>query len=161
MNLRHDKNLMNILLAIGLIMVFVFIVSISIYLVQDKLLPSCVCSFSFPIIISVLASLGVFVGIFTYYFLSKSFLKEKEKIYVNAEKTLNFLDKEERKILETLIEKKGSCSQAIISKLTNIDSVKIFRRLLNLENKGIIIKEKSGMTNKIILNKDYMDLFVK
>jgi hypothetical protein len=159
--IKKDQNLRNIIPAISLVIGFIFIVSLSIYFIKETYSQSCNCNISVPIIISILTSLGVFVGILTYYFLSKSFSKEKEKIFGNVEKTLDFLDKEEKEILIFLIKNKGELNQNNLSNITKIDSVKLHRRLLNLESKGIINKKKSGMTNKIILNEDLIDLFIK
>lgn len=160
MNVKQNKQLLNVMLALGLLMGFVFIVSVSIYFIQETMMPTCACRYSIPIIISVLTSLGVFIGVLTYYFLSKSFIKEKEKIFVNAEKTLDFLNPEEKKIILCLIDKKGECSQSLLAKITGIDSVKLHRRLLNLESKQIVNKKKNGMTNMLYLNEEYAKLFI-
>lgn len=158
---HENKNLQNILLSVALIMGFVFLVSLAIYFIKNNYGLSCSCEVSLTIVIAILASLGVFVGILTYYFLSKSFFKEKEQLFVDVEKTLNFLDKEEKTILLILIENNGEILQNNINKKINMDSVKIHRRLLNLESKEIIKKEKKGMTNKIILREDFKNLFIK
>lgn len=160
MDINQNKQLLNMLLAIGLVMGFIFIVSTSIYFIQETLMPGCACKYSIPIIIAVLTSLGVFVGVLTYYFLSKSFIKEKKKIYVNAEKTLDFLEPEEKKIVLALINNKGECIQSLLAKITGINPVKLHRRLHALESKGIIAKKKNGMTNKLYLHKDYIGLFI-
>ncbi len=158
---HENKDLYNILLAAALIMGFIFIVSLAIYFIKDNYGSSCSCNVSVPTIIAILASLGVFIGIMTYYFLSKSFSKEKEKIFGNVEKTLNFLDQEEKSIFLSIIENNGRIAQNTLSKKTGIDSVKLHRRLSSLESKGIIHKSRNGMTNKIILDDDFKELFVK
>jgi len=160
-NTQKDKDLQNILLAIGLIMGFMFITSLTIYFIKIKYGLSCSCQFSLFIIIVILVSLGVLVGITTYYFLSKSLFKEKEKIHLNIEKTLNFLDADEKTIFSELIKNKGEIAQNSLGKIVKIDSVKLHRRLLNLELKNIIHKKKSGMTNIIVLNDEFKDLFIK
>lgn len=157
----ENKDLYNILLAAALIMGFIFFVSLAIYFIKDNYGSSCSCRVSVPTIIAILASLGVFVGIMTYYFLSKSFSKEKEKIIGNVEKTLDFLDQEEKSILSSIIENNGRIAQNTLSKKTGMDSVKLHRRISGLESKGIISKSRNGMTNEIILNDDFKELFVK
>ncbi len=140
---------------------FIFLVSLAIYFIKDNYGTSCSCRVPVPIIIAILTSLGVFVGIMTYYFLSKSFSKEKKVILGNIKKTLNFLDQEEKIILSSIIENKGEIAQNTLSSKTNIDAVKLHRRLSSLESKGIVHKVKNGMTNKIMLNDDFKKLFVK
>ncbi len=156
-----NKDLHNILLAVAVLMIFIFIVSSAIYFIKENYGLSCSCKFSLPIVIAALTSLGVFVGILVYYFLSKSFSKEKEKLFGNVEKTLNFLDQEEKSILISIIENNGEISQTAISSKTGIDAVKIYRRLSSLESKGIVRKLKKGMTNRIILTDDFKKIFVK
>lgn len=159
--IRENNDLNNILLAVALIIGFIFFVSIAIYFIKDHYSLSCGCTLSLPLVISILTSLGVFVGILTYYFLSKSFSKEKEKFFGNVEKTLNFLDQEEKEIISVLIKNDGEIPQNKLSKISKIDAVKLHRRLLGLESKEIINKVKKGMTNKIILNDDFKDIFIK
>ncbi len=157
----HDsKDLHNILLAVAVIMVFIFIVSSAIYFIKEQYGLSCSCKISLPLVIAILTSLGVFVGILVYYFLSKSFSKEKEKVFSNVEKTLNFLDQEEKTIILSIIENKGEIAQNTLSSKTNIDAVKLHRRLSTLESKGIVRKVKNGMTNTIILNEDLKEIFI-
>ncbi|MGM5484674.1 MAG: helix-turn-helix transcriptional regulator [Nanobdellota archaeon] len=158
------QDLRNMLLAIALIMGFIFIVSFSIYVIKENYGyhgASCGCSLSIPIFIALLASLGVFVGILTYYFLSKSFSQEKEKLFGDVEKTLDFLDKEEKDIVQVLVKNKGDMTQNILNKKLDMDPVKIHRRLQNLESKGVIHKEKKGMTNKITLKDEFRELFTR
>jgi len=136
-------------------------VSLSIFLIQEQYGLSCSCKVSLPLVVGVLSSLGVFVGILTYYFLSSSFIKEKQEIYGNVMNTLNFLDGEERVIVRSLIEMGGESTQGNICNKTNLDPVKTHRRLLSLESKGILRKEKNGMSKKVILSDEYKRLFIK
>ena len=159
--MKERKDILNLILAIALVMGFIFLVSMTVYFVKEHYKLSCSCQVSLPIIIAILASLGVFVGLLTYYFLSKSFFKQKEKLQGNVEKTLNFLDPEEKQIIKVLISKKGECTQSSLAKLTGIDAVKLHRRLSNLESKQIIHKEKSGMTNKIVIEDEFKEIFIK
>jgi len=159
--MKETKGILNLILAIALVMGFVFLVSIMTYFIKDHYKLSCSCQISLPIIIAALASLGVFVGLLTYYFLSKSFFRQKERLHGDVEKTLNFLDSEEKQIIRVLISKKGECVQSSLGKLAGIDTVKLHRRLLSLESKKIIHKEKMGMTNKIIIEDEFKELFIK
>ncbi len=161
--MQTRKDLINIMLAIALVMGFIFIATFTVYYIRDKygISDSCGCMVSLPMVMILLASLGVFVGTMTYYFIAKAFFTEKKTITVNIEKTLDFLDNEERLILKALIKSNGSSAQNKLPALTGIDSVKLFRRLANLEKKGIIKKQKKGMTNNIDLNEPFTELFLK
>ena len=72
----------------------------------------------------------------------------------NSKIILNFLTTQERKVIETLLENDGKVQQYELSHLPNLNKVKTHRILINLEQKGIIHKEKLGKINKIILNKE-------
>jgi uncharacterized membrane protein len=159
--MKGSKDILNLILAIALVIGFIFFVLIMTYGIKEHYNLTCSCTNSLPIVVSILASLGIFVGLLTYYFLSKSFFKQKEKLYGDVEKTLNFLDSEEKKIVLALISKKGECAQSSLSKLTGIDAVKLHRRLLNLELKKVIHKEKMGMTNKIVIENEFKEIFIK
>ncbi len=160
-NLQKKNSLNNVILAVGLVMGFTFIVMLSIYLVRELYGLDCGCRASLPIVIAALSSLGVFVGILTYYFLSVSFSKEKKQIFGDVEKTLNFLAPEERKILCEIIKLRGEATQSLLGGATGLSPVKLHRRLLALESKGILQREKKGMTKKVILNNDFKALFIK
>lgn len=159
--MNKEEELKNVMLAIAIIMGFVFIVSMSIFYIKQNYATSCSCNTPINFIIITLTSLGVFIGVLTYYFLSKSFFKQKEKIYFDMKKTLNFLETEEKKIVEILIINNGHLTQSKLSKETKIDPVKLHRRLLNLENKEIITKDKKGMTNNINLHPEFKTIFIK
>ncbi len=160
-NLQEKNSLNNVILAVGLVMGFTFVVMLSIYLIRELYGSDCSCRESLPIVIATLSSLGVFVGILTYYFLSASFLKEKKQILGDVEKTLNFLAPEEKKILREIIKQEGEATQSLLGGATGLGSVKLHRRLLALESKGILQKEKKGMTKKVILNNEFKELFIK
>jgi uncharacterized membrane protein len=162
---NNNEELRNIILAIALVMGFTFLVSFFVFYVKDRygVNKSCSCGMSLTLIIVALASLGVFVGTLTYYFLSKSLLKNR-KIDNNKkdiELTYNFLDTEERKIIKAIINSKNKISQNKLSKITEIDPVKLSRRISSLEEKDIILKEKNGMTNTIKLKLEIYNLFKK
>ena len=156
-----EKNSANVMIAIAIIMGFVFIVSLAMYFVTDYYSLVCSCRASMQITIAALASLGVFVGAVTHYRLSKTFVKERETVIRNLQKTLDFLEPEERKILKALLDNQGVLAQNQLSKATKITPVKLHRRLASLEAKNIIRKEKNGMTNNVIVDEELRELFTK
>ena len=155
------QDMRNILLAISLIMGFVFVVSFTAYYVKEKhsVASSCSCQISLPIILIALSSLGVFVGTLTYYFLSKNMLKERKSTLAGLKKTLDFLEPEEKKVLIEVIKNKGEISQARLVENTGLDKVKVFRIISKLCGKEILAKEKSGMGNKVLLNAELKNIY--
>ena len=65
---------------------------------------------------------------------------------------LKFLSYNEKKVLNKLIEQKGSILQSEISRLESMGKVKTHRVIKDLQRKGIIVVEKYGNTNRISLS---------
>jgi len=105
-----------------------------------------------------IAFVGLFIGILVYYILSDKIIQQEHSLKNNAKIILNFLKPEERKVIETLLEKGGAVQQYELSHLPSLNKVKTHRILLNLEQKGVIHKEKLGKINKIVLNKELYEV---
>ena len=78
-----------------------------------------------------------------------------KKVEHNA--ILRFLNASERKILEKLIENKGTALQSEISRAPGMNKLKTHRAIKDLERKGILKTESHGKTNLIILDDDIRD----
>ena len=146
-----------------IILLFIGTVNFSFIYVHENYLrtDACACAVPFTWILAILTSVGVVVGMLTFYYLSKSFSKEKEDISEKLKNTLNFLDNSEKKILNDVIDNGGKNYQNKIVKNTGMDKVKVSRKINNLCNKEIIEKKDNGMTNLIELKKPYSDLFLE
>lgn len=92
------------------------------------------------------------------------FSKENEKIVIRQikplgkiepkkfnKKSLENLDKNEARIMNLLLENKGSMFQSDIIEKTKLNKVKITRLLDSLEAQGLIERRRRGMTNIVIL----------
>ncbi|MBR9679347.1 MAG: hypothetical protein GON13_03705 [Nanoarchaeota archaeon] len=137
---------------------FIFAVSFSSYYINNLIHEGKVCScfIPVPLLIMTMSSLGFFVGgIASYYFLRR-IIGERKETKINAEKSLNFLEGDEKIIIKQIIQKQGEIMQSSITGLTRVRTTRAIKKL---ESKQIIIREKKGMTNKIILDKQIMSLF--
>ncbi len=150
-----------VILIFGIITFFIFIISFAVFYTTENFSSTCGCKLPLWVIIVSLSSLGLFVGLATYYILSNSFIKEKKEIEDNLLKFLDILDENNKKVLMCLIENKGELSQSKLTKILESNKVKISRIVARMEEKGIVKKEKNGMTNKLILNDELKELFVK
>ena len=148
-------------LVVGIITGFVFIVAFTSLYVSDAIKNNnaCGCVIPIPFMILILSSLGIFIGSFSYYFVASRYIKEKKEINENIDHTLNFLDKDERKIVEELIKKKDGLKQSDLERLTGLHRVKVHRVVKRLVAKKVIEKEKIGKLTKIKLTPILMDLF--
>ncbi len=102
--------------------------------------------------------IGLLVGTIVYYLMADKVTKQDQSLKKNTKIILNFLTGQERKVIETLIENGGKVQQYELSHLPNLNKLKTHRILLNLEQKGIIHKERLGKINKIVLNKELYEV---
>lgn len=140
-----------------MIAIFVLIVAISAWYVQNEIYfgDVCSCAIPLPIIIPVLASVGLLTGTLFYYMLSP----KSEKRHVDRNAALRMLNGAERKLVKAILEHSGEVSQASLGKETGMTKVGVFRSLEKLKERGIIEKTSTGKTNSIRLSKDIMDIF--
>jgi hypothetical protein len=147
------------LLALVILTLFVFVISFTAFYTKENFSAACGCKVPIWIIVITMASFGMLVGSLVYFLLNKNEINEK-KIFKSAIiKTLNFLDEDERRVFEKIVENRGQIYQSKISSDLKINKVKTFRILNQLEKKKIIRKEKSGMTNLIFLEDDLLKIF--
>ncbi len=112
------------------------------------------CFYFLPFI----AFVGLLVGTVVFYIMSDKVIHQRHSLQKNAKIILNFLNPHEKKVIETLIENEGKARQYELSHLPGLNKVKTHRILLNLEQKGIIHKEKLGKINKIVLDKELYEV---
>jgi len=73
----------------------------------------------------------------------------------------NFLSYNEKKVINKLIEQKGTALQSEISRIESLGKVKTHRAVQDLERKGIISIERYGNTNRLNLSNDLKKIFLK
>jgi len=112
------------------------------------------------LLLILLSLFGMFIGSFTYYFISDKYEKKISKIHKDNSKTLDFLDGEEKNIIISLINKQGEATQSELFKNTGLSRVKISRSLKKLEQKGVIEKVPQGMTNTIKLEEKIKKILI-
>ncbi|MCK4521098.1 MAG: hypothetical protein KAU20_00870 [Nanoarchaeota archaeon] len=159
---QENKLAKDVLLVLSIILGFVFIISFSAIYVSDAIKNNnaCGCVLPIPYMILILASLGLFVGSLSFYILVSKHIKEKKESTKNIEFTLNFLEKDEKTIIEELIKNKGQLNQSKFEKLTNLHKVKIHRIIDKLNSKGLIRKVSAGKTNNIIVSDQLKEIFI-
>jgi predicted transcriptional regulator len=104
------------------------------------------------------AFVGLLVGTLVYYVMAGSIVQKDYTIKKNYKVILGLLNRDERKVIELLLEQEGKAPQYELSHLPNLNKVKTHRILQNLEQKGIIYKEKIGKINKVVLNKELYNI---
>ncbi len=67
--------------------------------------------------------------------------------------SLKNLDGDEKKIMNLLLENKGSLFQSELVNLTGLSKVKVTRILDSLDGQGLIERKRRGMTNIVVLRR--------
>ena len=74
---------------------------------------------------------------------------------------LKFLTYNEKKVINKIIENKGSILQSEISRMESLGKVRTHRIVKDLEIKGVITVEKYGNTNRINLSENLRKLMIR
>ncbi|MCK4497364.1 MAG: hypothetical protein KAU24_04155 [Candidatus Aenigmarchaeota archaeon] len=152
--MEHQKKV--ILIAL-MVVIFVLVVSLSSWYVQLIIESGmvCSCAIPLPILLPVIASVGLLIGTLIYSMYSPGI----ERKPIDRKSLLMFFEETEQRIMDTILSNRGEVSQARIVKLTGLPKVKVFRSLEKLKMKGIIEKESKGKTNTIRLTENVAKLF--
>ena len=158
-----NQKLIKLWLILGIIIGFASIIFFSLNYLNHEVLCDLQCSgkSEVQIVLVMLSLIGLFVGSLTYYFISDKYIKEITKIQKDIRVVYNFLETDERLIIKSLVDAGGKLLQSKLVKETKLSRVKLSRELKKLEDKGIILKKKSGMTNSIELSLDIQNLFIQ
>ena len=94
----------------------------------------------------------ILIGIIYYIILKKSEITANKKLTQTFDE--NALTERQLIIVKQLEKNKNKITQSELQKILNLPKASIFRNLLSLEKKGIITKERKGMTMLITLQKE-------
>ena len=157
------NKLISLWLIISIVTGFLAVMFFSLVYLNNNVLCDLDCRGRNEVLIALifLSLVGMFVGSFTYYFISEKYEKKIGRIHKEMEAVYKFLDKEQKKILKTIIKEKGRTTQAKLVEKTGLSRVKISRSLQKMENKNIVKRIKKGMTNEISLVEDLKNLFLE
>jgi len=79
--------------------------------------------------------------------ITKTIREKEKKIQIDTSN----LNSEEKKIMQIIMDAKGSIFQSELSEKSGFDKVKVTRILDRLEGQGIIERRRRGMTNIVLL----------
>lgn len=105
-------------------------------------------------LIPLAAFIGLLFGVIVFWAMSEKEIKTKKNLVSNTELLLKILPETHRKIIQKLLENNGKVRQYELVHITKLNKLKIHRILRDLEDNQIIVKEKIGKVNNIVLNKD-------
>lgn len=108
-------------------------------------------------LIPLAAFIGLIFGLIVFWAMSEKEIKTKKNLINNTELILRMLPETHKKIIQTLLENNGKARQYELIEVTKLNKLKVHRILRDLENNQIIVKEKIGKVNNIMLSKDIYD----
>ncbi|MFA5745424.1 MAG: hypothetical protein WCX82_02135 [archaeon] len=109
-------------------------------------------------LIPLAAFIGLLFGMIVFWAMSEKVNKTEKHLINNTELVLKMLPSTHRKLIQTLLENRGSVRQYELIQLTKLNKLKVHRILRDLEDDDIIKKEKIGKVNNIILNKEIYEI---
>jgi len=109
-------------------------------------------------LIPLAAFIGLLFGLIVFWAMSEKVNKTEKHLVNNTELILKMLPSTHRKLIQTLLENKGSVRQYELVELTKLNKLKVHRILRDLEDDDIIKKEKIGKVNNIVLNKEIYEI---
>ena len=110
--------------------------------------------------IPVFILVGIVIGVVVFFFMS-SRIEAKEKDLSKVTDTLvQFLNKDEKLVVQKLIENDGKVLQAEITRIEGLGKVKSHRITQRLLDRGVIEIEGFGKTNMVKLTKGIKDVLL-
>jgi uncharacterized membrane protein len=111
-------------------------------------------------LIPVFILIGIIIGAGVFFFMS-SRLESKEKDLSKITSTLvQFLNKDEKLVVQKLIDGDGKVLQAEITRMEGLGKVKSHRIIQRLVDRGVIEVEGFGKTNIVKLNKNIKETLI-
>lgn len=101
-----------------------------------------------------IVSIAVIAGAATYYLMAEKIETKQQTIKSNTAMLLKFLNPEERKLVNLLIENNGKALQAELTRLPGMGKLKSHRVVQKLIDRGVIEKETLGKTNIVRFSKE-------
>lgn len=111
-------------------------------------------------LVPVFIIVGIVIGALVFFFMS-SRLENKQKDLKNLSKVLvQFLGKDERLVVQKLLDSDGKVLQAELSRTEGLGKLKSHRIIQRLVDRQVVEVEKFGKTNIVKLSKEIKDALV-
>ncbi len=93
-----------------------------------------------------MVGLGVVAGAVVYKLMSEEVASATKESQLNAELALSLLGTDERKAVKLLLDRRGECLQAEVSRLEGMNRLKAHRVANSLSQRGVVVLDKRGKT---------------
>ncbi len=100
---------------------------------------------------------GLAIGAFSFYLFGRQAREQKEITKKNTKVLLDFLDFDEKKIIEKLLEENGKARRYELIHLTQLNKVRAHRAIKKLAAKNVVEVEKIGKVNTVKLKSEIQE----
>jgi flagellar motor component MotA len=104
---------------------------------------------------------GIVIGALVFFFMTSKLESTEHDLEKVAETLIQFLNKDEKKVVQKILDNKGKVYQSEISRIEGIGKLKSHRILQRLSDRGVIEIEKHGKTNMVLLAKNISEVLLK
>lgn len=112
-------------------------------------------------LIPIFILIGIVVGALVFFFMTTKLEDKKKDIEKITQTLIQFLNKDEKLVVQKILENKGHALQSEISRIEGIGKLKSHRILQRLSDRGVIQSESYGKTNQIKLAKNIQEVLIK
>jgi len=112
-------------------------------------------------LIPVFILIGIAIGAIVFFIMSSRLEKKQKDLSKVTDALVKFLGKEEKLVVQKLLENNGKVLQAEISRIEGIGKLKSHRIIQKLSDRGVIEIEHYGKTNIIKLNKEIKETLIE
>lgn len=104
---------------------------------------------------------GVVIGAFVFFFMTTKLDNKKKDLEKITKTLMQFLNKEEKLVVQKILENDGKVFQSEISRIEGIGKLKSHRILQKLSDREVIEIEKHGKTNIVKLAENIREVLLK
>ena len=104
---------------------------------------------------------GIAIGAAVFFFMTSKLENKKKDAEKIAQTLIQFLNKDEKLVVQKILENDGKAFQSEISRIEGIGKLKSHRIIQRLSDRQVIEIEKHGKTNIIKLSKNIKEVLVK
>ena len=104
---------------------------------------------------------GIAIGAAVFFFMTSKLENKKKDVEKITQALIQFLNKDEKAVVQKILENDGKAFQSEISRIEGIGKLKSHRILQRLSDRNVIEIERHGKTNIVKLSKNIRDVLVK
>lgn len=145
------------LMSLGIFVILFSLTILSFYFISQEDVPLFLSFFvkyhvAFMFVVAISA---LMFGAISQIYLNRTLIRNKTENKEAFRSFLQLLNEEEKRIILFLLDNNYSCTQYELSKMENMNKIKVHRSLEKLARRGIIRKQNLGKINKVYLEEKF------